>query len=112
MNREIGLSIAVEPLVREHLRPVEMETYPRRTAKAERSRIERLEVELLDAPADRNDRRGRWRTRHALDDALAAVDDQGVTIAEGLSGSEAVVLSAGPFVNPGQKVNPRRQAAR
>ena len=30
----------------------------------------------------------------------------------GLSGSEPVVLSAGPFLNPGQKVNPRRQAAR
>jgi hypothetical protein len=35
-----------------------------------------------------------------------------VTIAEGLSGNEAVVLSAGPFLNPGQKVKPRRQAAR
>ncbi|HUP66998.1 MAG TPA: efflux RND transporter periplasmic adaptor subunit [Sphingomicrobium sp.] len=43
---------------------------------------------------------------------IGAVDENGVTIAEGLSGSEAVVLSAGPFVNPGQKVNPRRQAAR
>jgi hypothetical protein len=35
-----------------------------------------------------------------------------VTIVEGLSGQEAVVLSAGPFLNPGQKVSPRRQAAR
>jgi HlyD family secretion protein len=43
---------------------------------------------------------------------IGTVDDNGVTIAEGLSGSEAVVLSAGPFLNPGQKVNPRRQAAR
>ena len=43
---------------------------------------------------------------------IGAVDDNGVTIAEGLSGNEAVVLSAGPFLNPGQKVNPRRQAAR
>ncbi|MEO6580122.1 MAG: efflux RND transporter periplasmic adaptor subunit, partial [Sphingomicrobium sp.] len=40
------------------------------------------------------------------------VSDAGVTIAEGLSGQEAVVLSAGPFLNPGQKVAPRRQAAR
>ena len=40
------------------------------------------------------------------------VDDNGVTIAEGLSGQEAVVLSAGPFLNPGQKVAPKRQAAR
>jgi RND family efflux transporter MFP subunit len=43
---------------------------------------------------------------------IGTVDDNGVTIAEGLSGNEAVVLSAGPFLNPGQKVNPRRQAAR
>ena len=43
---------------------------------------------------------------------IGTVDDNGVTIAEGLSGNEAVVLSAGPFLNPGQKVNPRREAAR
>ena len=42
---------------------------------------------------------------------IGTVDDQGVTIAEGLSGQEAVVLSAGPFLNPGQKVAPKRQAA-
>jgi RND family efflux transporter MFP subunit len=42
---------------------------------------------------------------------IGTVDDNGVTIAGGLSGSEAVVLSAGPFLNPGQKVKPRRQAA-
>lgn len=38
------------------------------------------------------------------------VDDSGVTIAAGLSGQERVVLSAGAFLNEGQKVNPRRQA--
>lgn len=43
---------------------------------------------------------------------IGSVDGAGVTIAEGLSGNEAVVLSAGPFLNPGQKINPRRQAAR
>ncbi len=43
---------------------------------------------------------------------IGSVDDQGVTIAEGLSGQEAVVLSAGPFLNSGQKVSPKRQAAR
>jgi RND family efflux transporter MFP subunit len=43
---------------------------------------------------------------------IGTVDENGVTIAEGLSGSEAVVLSAGPFLNPGQKVNPKREAAR
>ena len=42
---------------------------------------------------------------------IGAVDDSGVTITEGLSGQEAVVLSAGPFLNPGQKVAPKRQAA-
>lgn len=43
---------------------------------------------------------------------IGTVDNRGVTIAEGLSGNEAVVLSAGPFLNPGQKVNPRRRTAR
>ena len=42
---------------------------------------------------------------------IGAVSDAGVTIAAGLSGNEAVVLSAGPFLNPGQKVHPRRVAA-
>ena len=43
---------------------------------------------------------------------IGNVDDRGVTIAGGISGQEAVVLSAGPFLNPGQKVQPKRQAAR
>ena len=43
---------------------------------------------------------------------IGSVDDAGVTVTEGLSGQEAVVLSAGPFLNPGQKVSPKRQAAR
>ena len=42
---------------------------------------------------------------------LGHVDDQGVSIAEGLSGQERVVLSAGPFLNEGQKVAPQRQSA-
>jgi RND family efflux transporter MFP subunit len=46
------------------------------------------------------------------DIVIGTVNDEGVTIASGLSGNEAVVLSAGPFLNPGQKVNPKRQAAR
>lgn len=45
------------------------------------------------------------------DVTIGSVNDAGVTIASGLSGNEAVVLSAGPFLNPGQKVNPRREAA-
>jgi len=43
---------------------------------------------------------------------IGTVNEDGVTIASGLSGNEAVVLSAGPFLNPGQKVNPHREAAR
>jgi len=43
---------------------------------------------------------------------IGTVGADGVTITEGLSGQEAVVLSAGPFLNPGQKVAPKRQAAR
>jgi RND family efflux transporter MFP subunit len=43
---------------------------------------------------------------------IGSVDDNGVTIAEGLSGNERVVLSAGPFLNPLQKINPKLQAAR
>jgi HlyD family secretion protein len=43
---------------------------------------------------------------------IGTVNDNGVTIVSGISGKERVVLSAGPFLNPGQKVNPRRQAAR
>ena len=43
---------------------------------------------------------------------VGQVGEAGVTIAEGLSGQEAVVMSAGPFLNPGQRVLPKRQAAR
>jgi RND family efflux transporter MFP subunit len=42
---------------------------------------------------------------------IGTVGDEGVTVAAGLSGNEAVVLSAGPFLNPGQKVKTKRQAA-
>jgi HlyD family secretion protein len=42
---------------------------------------------------------------------IGSVTEQGVSIASGLSGNEAVVLSAGPFLSPGQKVNPRRERA-
>jgi len=45
------------------------------------------------------------------DVTIGTVDENGVTIAAGLSGQERVVLSAGPFLNTGQKVRPRREAA-
>ncbi len=43
---------------------------------------------------------------------IGSVDNRGVAIVSGLSGQEAVVLSAGAFLNPGQKILPRRAAAR
>ncbi len=43
---------------------------------------------------------------------VGTVTENGVVIAEGLTGQEAIVASAGPFLNPGQKVAPKRQAAR
>jgi RND family efflux transporter MFP subunit len=42
---------------------------------------------------------------------VGTVGEAGVTIAEGLSGQEAVVVSAGPFLNPGQRIRPRRVAS-
>ena len=42
---------------------------------------------------------------------IGSVDDNGVTISGGISGNEQVVVSAGPFLNPGQKVTPRRMSA-
>ncbi len=42
---------------------------------------------------------------------IGTVSERGVTITAGLSGRERVVLSAGPFLNPGQKVNPKRETA-
>ena len=45
------------------------------------------------------------------DITIGSVNDNGVTIAAGISGNEAVVLSAGPFLNPGQTVKPNRQSA-
>ena len=44
------------------------------------------------------------------DITIGTVTEAGVAIAAGLSGQESVVLSAGPFLNPGQKVRPRREA--
>jgi HlyD family secretion protein len=41
---------------------------------------------------------------------VGSVDESGVTITGGLTGQERVVLSAGPFLTPGQKVAPKRAA--
>jgi RND family efflux transporter MFP subunit len=42
---------------------------------------------------------------------VGSVDERGVTIIAGLTGQERVVLSAGAFLNPGQKIQPRRATA-
>jgi len=42
---------------------------------------------------------------------IGSVTSAGVSIAEGLSGQERVVLSAAAFLNPGQRVAPRRATA-
>ena len=42
---------------------------------------------------------------------IGQVSNAGVAIAEGLNGTERVVLSAGAFLNPGQTVRPVAQAA-
>jgi RND family efflux transporter MFP subunit len=43
---------------------------------------------------------------------IGSVDERGVTIIAGLSGQERVVQSAGAFLNPGQKIVPRRAVTR
>ncbi len=43
---------------------------------------------------------------------IGTVDENGVVVASGLSGMEQVVVSAGPFLNPGQEVAAKRVAAR
>ncbi|MEP7316488.1 MAG: efflux RND transporter periplasmic adaptor subunit [Sphingomicrobium sp.] len=41
---------------------------------------------------------------------IGEVSDDGVTVRSGIAGNEQVVVSAGPFLNPGQKVAPRKIA--
>ena len=43
---------------------------------------------------------------------IGTVTDKGVVIAEGLSGNERIVQSAGAFLNPGEKVRPQRAVSR
>jgi RND family efflux transporter MFP subunit len=78
------------------------------------------DVPLLPQSAVFNDERGKNYV-YIVDDqnrvqrrdvTVGDVDERGVTIASGLSGQERVVASAGAFLNPGDKVNPVRQAAR
>jgi RND family efflux transporter MFP subunit len=43
---------------------------------------------------------------------IGDVSNRGVSIVEGLNGTERVVVSAGAFLNPGDKVRPQRSVAR
>jgi RND family efflux transporter MFP subunit len=54
---------------------------------------------------------GRDNTVVRRDVQVGSVDERGVTITAGLTGQERVVLSAGAFLNPGQKIQPRRATA-
>lgn len=42
---------------------------------------------------------------------VGSVTDSGVVVAEGLNGTERVVLSAGPFLTEGEKIRPQRAVA-
>ena len=43
---------------------------------------------------------------------IATVTDNGVVVAEGLSGNERVVESAGQFLNAGERIRPERRVKR
>ncbi|MEA3003797.1 MAG: HlyD family secretion protein [Sphingomonadales bacterium] len=55
---------------------------------------------------------GRDNKVQRRDVKIGEVNDQGASIVAGLSGNETVVASAGAFLNPGDKIVPRREAAR
>ena len=70
---------------------------------------------LLPESAVQSDTRGNFvyiidnnNTVVRRDVRIGEVTDRGMTIAEGLNGNERVVLSAGAFLNPGQRVRPER----
>lgn len=74
------------------------------------------QVPLLPQSAVQSDARGNYVyivtannevVRRAI--KVGQVSDAGVAISEGLTGSERVVVSAGAFLNPGQKVAPVTQ---
>jgi len=55
---------------------------------------------------------GRNNEVERRDIKVGSVSNEGVSIIGGLTGQEQVVLSAAAFLNPGQKISPRRAAAR
>jgi HlyD family secretion protein len=77
------------------------------------------EAPLLPESAVLNDARGSFVYVAGPDNVVqrrpvrvGSVIDRGVIITEGLNGNERVVLSAGAFLNPGDKIRPQRAAAR
>jgi RND family efflux transporter MFP subunit len=78
-----------------------------------------IDAPLLPESAVQSDDKGNFvyiidakNTAVRRDVQVGEVSDAGVAIMAGLSGNERIVLSAGAFLNPGQKVNPRRGVAR
>lgn len=57
----------------------------------------------IDGPGDTIERRNV---------TLGQVTDNGIAIRSGLAGNEKVIVSAGPFLNPGDKIKPSLVAAR
>jgi len=78
-----------------------------------------VDAPLLPESAVLNDDRGAFVYVVGADDTIqrravevGSVIDTGVVITSGLQGNERVVMSAGAFLNPGEKINPQRAAAR
>ena len=75
-------------------------------------------VPLLPESAVQSDRAGNYVYVIGADDRatrrtvkVGEVTDRGVSIVDGLNGAERVVVAAGAFLSPGQKVKPLLQAA-
>jgi len=97
--------------------PYNMELRPGGFASAE-IRAGSVTAPLLPESAVQSDTRGTFV--YLLDNEnkvvrrdvrIGEVSDRGVAIAEGLNGTERIVLSAGAFLNPGQRVRPERARA-
>jgi len=78
-----------------------------------------VDAPLLPQSAVQSDEKGNYvfivsptNTVVRRDVRIGTVDARGVTVTAGLNGQERVVLSAGAFLNPGQKIVPRRAVAR
>jgi HlyD family secretion protein len=77
-----------------------------------------VDAPLLPESAVQSDEKGNFAYIVGKDDKVerrgvktGQVSDKGITILSGLSGNEQVVLSAGAFLSPGDKIIPERQAA-